>query len=223
MGYKLKKFKPVKLEDRPGGKRIIKKILVIGGIAVGSFAVIMLIICLIIGIKANREQKKEKENDEKGISTTQWFWEQSTYFDNISLYSENVDDAVTLYLKGDISSDDFKIFVNKFYEQYYLMLKEYEQKMGEHKIDYKTVPAEVEVCCNAIYDIYKLYGDIINSLKENSENKERLTYQYLAYQQTISSYLNDFMIARATYYGRIGLYDNYYNVATPDDAEASDN
>ena len=140
----------------------------------GTF-ISLLLVCLIFYISHPIGQTGE-----------QWLSAQKTYVNEIIVLTDEMDTIVTLYLSDNINESDFLSHADVL-EQECKILK------ANYQSDLKTTPVKIGTHTyftkKGTESIASMYDDILNiihMLKTNSNNKEALSYKYIASQQEIA-------------------------------------
>lgn len=136
------------------------------------------------------------------ITGNEWLLKQEDCFDDLEAFADGMDEVYTLYFIESISTEDFATELQLLSQQHKVLSAFYEQMKTENPIEPETHSFLSKKGTEAIENIYTCLGDIISSsVDENGTPlpQDQLAYQYLAFRQTLTGYIIEYITAVAWY------------------------
>lgn len=144
---------------------VIRKILVIVLIAVGAVTAFMLY-----------------RNYARQQTGTEWFNKQQTYMDNMETLTDNMDDALSLYVAGAIGEEDFLTHIKQFQDELQLIRDERDAELRAHPVRPDTETYATKSGTEAVTELLDLCGDMLDMCENTYQDKDTLVYNYMAYE-----------------------------------------
>lgn len=129
------------------------------------------------------------------ITGEEYLKKQNIHVDELEIYADNVDNVVALYLNGNIKEKDFLNHLVVFQQELDLMKASYQEEKQTHPVKVGSHTYATKKGTEAIEECYEIFEKIIGMMEENYQDKESLSYQYIAYHQDIIGALADYMTA----------------------------
>lgn len=149
--------------------------------------------CVILAIGAAGCAEKET-----GITGNEWLMKQEVLLEDLSAFTEGMDEVYALYIVGGISSEDFLLELRLLKQQYAILNQFYTQLKNENPVKEGTHSYVSKRGSDAIATYYSLLGEVIdNSVDKNGTplKADELAYVYMAYQQQLVSALAEYTTA----------------------------
>ncbi len=121
---------------------------------------------------------------------------QEKYLAEFESYADNMDNIVTLYLEDSISDEDFLNHLSILQEELNIMKASHDNDAEKYPVITGSHTAQTKRGCEAVDECYDILQEIITMMQNNYEDKDALSYKYLAYHQDIITSLSDYMTAR---------------------------
>lgn len=150
---------------------------------IGTF-VSLILVCLIFYIMHPIGQTGE-----------QWLKAQTSYIDDMSMLVDEMDTIVSLYLSDTINESDFLIHIEIIEQECLILQADYQKDAENIPVKTGTHTYFTKLGTENIESLYDNILSVISMLKENSKNKEVLSYKYLAYQQVISEIITEYYLS----------------------------
>lgn len=138
----------------------------------------------------------------KTITGNEWLIKQQECFDDLEAFASGMDEVYALYFTQSITAEDFLVELNLLKQQYKLLNAYYEEMKKENPIEPETHSFLSKKGTEAIENLYKCLGEILDTSVDSAGvplPADQLTYQYLAYQQTLNGYIAEYTTAIAWY------------------------
>lgn len=137
-------------------------------------------------------------NKESGITGNEWLVKQKVLLEDLSAFTEGMDEVYSLYLVGGISESDFLTELRLLKQQYAILNQFYVQLKNENPVKEGTHSYVSKRGSDAIANYYSILGEIFdNSVdgKGSPLKADQLAYVYMAYQQQLTSALAEYTTA----------------------------
>lgn len=121
---------------------------------------------------------------------------QEMYMTEFEVYANDIDTVMTLYLTDSIQEEDFLNHLSLFQEQLYVMQTAYTSDMENYLVRTGTHTYDTKRGCEAVKECYNVMQNLLDMMKENYQDKDALSYKYLAYHQEVISTVSDYMTAK---------------------------
>lgn len=155
------------------------------------FAVLL---CAVVFVGALAGCSKEEE----GITGNDWLVKQKVLLDDLSAFTEGMDEVYSLYLVSGISDTDFLTELRLLKQQYAILNQFYTQLKNENPVKEGSHSYVSKRGSDGIATYYSVLGELIdNSVDESGSplKPEELAYVYMAYQQRLVSALAEYTTA----------------------------
>ena len=159
--------------------------------------ILILIIVTVIGLTAFYFIR----GSEGEITGEDYLKVQEKYMAEFQVYSDNIDDIVSLYLDGSITEEDFLNHLEIFQQELDLMKATHDSEAEKYPVKTGTDTYHTKRGAEAVAECYDIYQNILTTLQNNSSDKDALSYKYIAYHQDIIHALSDYMTARDATFG----------------------
>ena len=137
-----------------------------------------------------------------GVDADEWIIDKFSSFSDIKDYCSSLDDIVTLYLSSGIDQDTYISYLNQLDEK----LTKLEDSIEKKEIKPGTFTENTMAAKEAYGDIWNSLRTLIDTLKSEQtviENKDALSYLYLAYQEQLQNDVSKYVIGyNEAAYGR---------------------
>lgn len=136
--------------------------------------------------------------EETGITGNEWLVKQKVLLEDLSAFTEGMDEVYSLYLVGGISESDFLTELRLLKQQYAILNQFYAQLKNENPVKEGTHSYVSKRGSDAIANYYTILGEVIdNSVDEKGSplKADQLAYVYMAYQQQLTSALAEYTTA----------------------------
>lgn len=137
-----------------------------------------------------------------GVDADEWIIDKFSSFSDIKDYCSSLDDIVTLYLSSGIDQDTYISYLNQLDEK----LIKLEDSIEKKEIKPGTFTENTMAAKEAYDDIWNSLRTLIDTLKSEQtviENKDALSYLYLAYQEQLQNDVSKYVIGyNEAAYGR---------------------
>lgn len=137
-----------------------------------------------------------------GRTGTQWFSEQNKYIEEIASLTDDIDTITTLYISGSISESDFLTHVEVFEKQLYILKASYNDDLNRAPLKNGTHNYLTKIGCESVQNSYAIIEDVLQMLKNDSADKNQLSYKYIAYKQKVAEETAAYILA---YYYVFGI------------------
>lgn len=129
---------------------------------------------------------------DKQITGEEWFYQQEEYIDAMGTVAASLDNIVSLYINGNISETDYTNHVLIIQEEMTIISMTYNQHEKEYPVKVGTHSYDTKAGCEATKDCIKNMSSLIENClnPEIYQDKDRLSYVYLAYNQPILDFLS---------------------------------
>lgn len=137
------------------------------------------------------------------ITGNEWLVKQEECIEDIKAFTEGMDEVYTLYITTAMPEEDFVNEVSLLYQQYKILLSEYEKLKKENPIEPESHSFLSLKGTEAIEQIYEeLENIMLNTFEKDGAllAPGKLSYVYLAYKQNLTYHLSEYMTAIALYY-----------------------
>ena len=128
-----------------------------------------------------------------GVDADEWVIDKFSSFSDIKDYCSSLDDIVTLYLSSGIDQDTYISYLNQLDQK----LTKLETSIEKKEIKPGTCTENIMVAKEAYDDIWNSLRTLIDTLKSEQtviENKDALSYLYLAYQEQLETDVSKYAI-----------------------------
>lgn len=125
-----------------------------------------------------------------------WLEAQEYYLASMTDLAYSTDDVVTLYAQGSIGDEDFLNYISVFEAELSLMRAEYEQDMEKYPVEIGSHTYETKAGTDAVYSMYDLFAQLYGICRKDCGDKDKLLYDYMAFQQEFALRLADYAAAR---------------------------
>ena len=149
----------------------MKKIILRVGIVVFLLFVIVFVVIPIIGYNKG------------AIDGEEWMKKQTDYLNDLKGVSETLDDVTSLYLSGGINYDDYIIHLGTVEQEFIIIKEKYNEETKDLVINDYT--KEQKRATDSVKKSYDLLEELIITCKQDAEDMNVLSYEYLAAQQAI--------------------------------------
>lgn len=137
-----------------------------------------------------------------GVDADEWIIDKFSSFSDIKDYCSSLDDIVTLYLSSGIDQNAYMSYLNQLDQK----LTKLEDSIEKKEIKPGTFTENTMAAKEAYDDIWNSLRILMNTLKSDQtviENKDALSYLYLAYQEQLQSDVSKYVIGyNEAAYGR---------------------
>lgn len=136
--------------------------------------------------------------EERGITGNEWLVKQKVLLDDLSAFTEGMDEVYSLYLVGGISATDFLTELRLLKQQYVILNQFYIQLKNDNPVKEGSHSYVSKRGSDGIATYYSLLGEVIDNsvdAKGSPLKAEELAYVYMAYQQQLISALAEYTTA----------------------------
>ena len=134
--------------------------------------------------------------EENYITGNEWLLVQKQSLTDLEAYMSGVDEVFSLYIVGGITDDDFIEELSLLKQQYEILKKFRSELKAENPVKEGSHSYVSKRGSDALDNYYKTVGELLE-YAVNEEGKplppDELSYGYLAYQQTLSTYLSEYV------------------------------
>lgn len=125
--------------------------------------------------------------NQSSISGEKWLAEQNDFIEDLSGFSDTLDDITSLYLIDSISYQDFETHMQSLNEEFIILYAKYQKKVSNIHIKEGSYTTEQKKAVQNIENCYLIMSEILNDClnEEIASDKNTLSYRYLAAQQAI--------------------------------------
>ena len=129
---------------------------------------------------------------DKRITGEEWFNQQHEYIESMGTVATSLDNVVSLYINGNISETDYINHVLIIQEEINIISVTYKSYKKEHPVKVGTHSYDTKAGCEATQDCINQMSSLIENClnPEIYQDKDRLSYVYLAYNQPILDFLS---------------------------------
>ena len=113
----------------------------------------------------------------------EWFAKQQYYVDNLTTIVKDTDNVVALYLDGDIEATDVATHMVIFNQEILILKYDYSKYYKEHPLKVGTSDYYESKGIEAAFNCLILYEQLLDTMEKTYQDKDKLAYIYLAYQQ----------------------------------------
>ena len=134
----------------------------------------------------------------KGVDGEEWILSQGKTLNTLELYMKNLDDTDTLYTAGGLTDNNFKAEMEIRQQEYDIVYKEFQQELEENPIKVGSHTYESKRGYDGLLKLWEDVGKItglLESMAENGTTPDAVSYQYIAYQPTLSKDLAEYSAA----------------------------
>ncbi len=127
----------------------------------------------------------------------EWLEKQEYYMESLTTLIKDTDDVAALYLDGDIAPSDVMTHIAIFRQEIVILKYDYNRYYREHPLKVGTSDYYESKGIDAAFNCLVLYEQLLDTMEKVYDDKDKLAYIYLAYQQkfnesvTIYSYCKD--------------------------------
>ena len=132
----------------------------------------------------------------KNITGTQWYEKQEEYMDSFELISDDMDNAVALYVSGTISTDDFLTHIYIIQTELNVLKADYDGYLKQHPVKIGSYSYYEKSAVDAVESLFGVFQNILNMAQENADDPAVLSYEYIAYHQDIIKYVSKYVTAK---------------------------
>lgn len=134
----------------------------------------------------------------KGIDGEKWILSQGENLNTLELYMKNLDDTTTLYTAGGLTDNSFKAEMEIRQQEYDIIYKKFQQELEENPIKVGSHTYESKRGYDGLIKLWEDVGKItglLEGMAENGTTPDAVSYQYIAYQPTLSKDLAEYSAA----------------------------
>ncbi len=131
-----------------------------------------------------------------GQTGMQWMAKQDVYVGELASLTDDIDTVLTLYISGNISEKDFLEHVSVFKSQLEILYASYQNDLAETPVKSGTHNYYSKTGCESVDNSYKLVNNILITMKNNSSDKDMLSYKYMSFKQEANKQASKYVLAR---------------------------
>ena len=135
------------------------------------------------------------------LTGKQYLKAQEKYMAEFEAYADDMDNIVTLYLNGDIGEEDFLNHLKILQEELTIMNEAHDKEAEKYSVITGTHTYQTKRGCEAVDECYDIFQNILSMMQNNYQDKNALSYKYIAYHQDIINSVSDYMTARDDTFG----------------------
>lgn len=136
----------------------------------------------------------------KEISGRMWFDCQQEYIGNIQETAKQLDTITSLYLNGNINSEDYYNHLCIIKTEYNILHASYEENSIKYPVKVGSYDFYTKSGCESVAASMNIMSNLIDSCINSREDKDKLIYTYLAYSQELSKEFAGYTTAYAVIY-----------------------
>lgn len=139
-----------------------------------------------------------------GIDGEKWILSQGETLNTLELYMKNLDDTAALYTAGGLTDNNFKAEMEIRQQEYDIIFKKFQQDLEENPIKVGSHTYESKRGYDGLLKLWEDVGKItglLESMAENGTTPDAVSYQYIAYQPTLSKDLAEYSAAFSLIFG----------------------
>ena len=137
-------------------------------------------------------------NEESYITGNEWLLTQKKCLKDLEAYTAGMDEVFSLYIVGGITDEDFIAEHNLLKQQYEILKKFRAELKADNPVKEGSHSYVSKRGSDALDKYYDTVGELLDyAIKEDGKPRptKELSYGYLAYQQTLSSCLSEYVTA----------------------------
>lgn len=152
------------------------------------FGALIVIILLFSGVQIYKYQMQ--------YTGQEWYARQEEYIETLRTYVGEMDDIFALYLGGSIQETDFLNHISVLQNEVDIIQEVYEQEKEKHPVRLGTYTYEQKLGCEGVEDVFSSLQDVLSMARENSADRNALSYKYLALHQNLIDAISKYISAQ---------------------------
>ena len=153
--------------------------------------IIIAIVAIALGITAHHFVAHRSDQ-----TAQEWLDKQSEYVNNLTVYTDQMDDVFTLYFTGAISAEDFYVHLQTLYAEVDIMETDYQTYKESHPIVIGSQTYKTKLGTEAIGKCYGLLKEMLDKCAIDYDAPDLVLYEYLNYHQLIIEQLADYIVSQ---------------------------
>lgn len=139
-------------------------------------AIVIIILSAIMTIGIAHHNANQKTGSD-------WLEEQSEYISELQVWSDDLDKVTSLYINGNIDQENYLAHIDLLEKE--LALLEADYSVGKESVKIGSYSEIEKAGCDSVEECFSVMNDMISMIKEYSDNKYELSYNYIAFQQSL--------------------------------------
>lgn len=114
---------------------------------------------------------------------------------NLYYISDQLDNVTTLYLSGSITQETYEKHIGVLQKQYTVAKKKHDQMDKDYRVDAAELTYVESQGIKSTDESLRLMGVLLDSCEKHADNKDELSYYYLAAGESLSNAVAGYMAA----------------------------